>query len=69
MRARKLIVRAAEAGANAAKFQSFNARRIVCPQGFYPLGEKESPQASCEKSVYEIYKDACVSYSWTARFK
>ena len=64
-RALKLIKLAAEAGANAAKFQNFHADRIVSRRGFARLGST-AHQAAWKKSVYETYEDAEVAEEWTS---
>lgn len=68
-RAFKLIELAKEAGADAAKFQNFQASKIVSKIGFESLGSQLSHQKSWKKSVYEVYEDASVSYDWTAKLK
>ena len=68
-RAFRLIELAKEAGADAAKFQNFQASKIVSKVGFESLGGQLSHQKSWKKSVYEIYEDASVSYDWTPLLK
>jgi N-acetylneuraminate synthase len=68
-RARKLIRLAKEAGADAAKFQHFEARKIVSQYGFDTLGEVKSHQSSWEKSVSEVYEEASVPREWTEMLK
>lgn len=68
-RAKKLIHLAAENGANAAKFQHFEAETIVSDYGFKDLGTKQSHQSKWEKSVFEVYKDASLDLSWTPILK
>lgn len=68
-RAKDLICLAAEAGADAAKFQHFKAETIVSDHGFKNLGGQQSHQANWRKSVYEVYKDASVSLGWTDTLK
>jgi sialic acid synthase SpsE len=68
-RAYKLIELAKEAGADAAKFQNFQASKIVSKVGFESLGGQLSHQKNWKKSVYEVYEDASVSYDWTALLK
>jgi N-acetylneuraminate synthase len=68
-RAYKLIELAKLAGADAAKFQNFQADKIVSKSGFNNLGEKLSHQSKWKKDVYEVYKDASVSYDWTEKLK
>ena len=59
-RAIDLIRLAAEAGAEAAKFQNFRAPKIVSDYGFKALGGQQSHQAAWSKSVYDVYDDASV---------
>jgi sialic acid synthase SpsE len=68
-RAKDLIYFAAEAGADAAKFQHFTAETIVSDHGFKSLTSKQSHQAKWGKSVFNVYKDASVSLSWTETLK
>ena len=63
-RAKLLIRLAAEAGADAAKFQNFEADTIVSDRGFRQLGGL-SHQASWEKDVHEVYADASLDLGWT----
>lgn len=64
-RAKELIHLAAEAGADAAKFQNFKAPKIVSDHGFKSLGGQFSHQKKWNKSVYEVYKDASIPDDWT----
>lgn len=68
-RAKDLIYKAAESGADAAKFQHFQAESIVSDHGFKSLNGKQSHQAKWNKSVFEVYQDASVSLSWTEAIK
>lgn len=68
-RALRLIELAKEAGADAAKFQNFQASKIVSKYGFDNMKSKLSHQAGWKKSVYEIYEDASISMDWTPRLK
>lgn len=68
-RAKDLIYMAAEAGADAAKFQHFTAGTIVSDTGFKALGVQQSHQAKWKKSVIEVYQDASVPLMWTAALK
>lgn len=68
-RAIDLIRLAKEAGADAAKFQNFRAAQIVSDYGFKSLGNQLSHQADWEKSVFEVYDDAAVSFEWTKTLK
>src|ERR1700733_1488645 len=68
-RALKLIDLAKQAGAHAAKFQNFQAAKIVSQKGFESLGDQVSHQASWKKPVFEVYKDASLDFSWTPKLK
>lgn len=68
-RAKDLIHLAKESGADAAKFQHFNAETIVSDHGFKLLGGQQSHQSKWKKSVFEVYKDASVSTDWTHTLK
>lgn len=68
-RAIDLINLAAEAGADAAKFQHFDADTIVSDVGFNALGGQRSHQSSWKKSVYDVYKDASIDLGWTPMLK
>ena len=57
-RAIDLVGLAAEAGANAAKFQHFKAETIVSDAGFKNLGRQLSHQSKWKKTVFEVYQDA-----------
>jgi N-acetylneuraminate synthase len=64
-RAKALIHQAAEAGADAAKFQNFRAPKIVSDVGFRSLGVQLSHQSSWKKSVFEVYQAASLPFEWT----
>ncbi len=68
-KAKDLIYASAEAGADAAKFQNFEARTIVSDYGFKALGHQQSHQAKWKKSVYEVYDDAALPLDWTEELK
>ena len=68
-RAFKLIELAKESGADAAKFQNFQAKKIVSNVGFSSLGGQLSHQAKWEKSVFDVYQDYSISFDWTAQLK
>lgn len=68
-RAFKLIELAKKSGAHVAKFQNFQADKIVSEKGFESFGKQLSHQASWKKSVYETYKDASVPFDWTEKLK
>ncbi len=64
-RAVDLVHLAAEAGADAAKFQHFRAAKIVSRYGFESLGRQMSHQSGWKKSVVEVYEAASVPWDWT----
>ena len=64
-RAKLLIKLAAEAGADAAKFQNFSAPKIVSDYGFKHMNAQVSHQASWKKSVFEVYQGASIPFEWT----
>lgn len=68
-RAKALIHLAAEAGADAAKFQNFRAAEIVSDHGFKALGGQLSHQSRWKKSVFEVYQDASLPWEWTSALK
>ncbi len=68
-RAKSLIYLAAEAGADAAKFQHFKAETIVSDVGFKSLKWQQSHQAAWKKSVFEVYKNASVNLDWSPILK
>lgn len=65
----KLIYLAKEAGADAAKFQNFQADKIVSKIGFEKLNGKLSHQSKWKKSVFEVYEDSSISKDWTRILK
>ena len=67
--AEEMIILAAEAGADAAKFQHFTANTIVSDYGFKSLGDQQSHQKKWKKSVFDIYKDASLNQNWTSILK
>jgi sialic acid synthase SpsE len=68
-RAVELIHLAANAGANAAKFQHFQAKTIVSDRGFRSLKGSQSHQANWKKSVFEVYQEASVDLDWSPHLK
>tara|TARA_B110000003_G_scaffold247928_1_gene259295 strand:+ start:13543 stop:14610 length:1068 start_codon:yes stop_codon:yes gene_type:complete len=64
-----LIHLAKNAGADAAKFQNFQADKIVSKIGFDNIKGKLSHQSKWSKSVYEVYQDASISKDWTRILK
>ena len=68
-RAKLLIRLAAEAGADAVKFQNFRAAEIVSDFGFQSMQGQVSHQSSWEKGVFEVYQDASIPFEWTPILK
>jgi sialic acid synthase SpsE len=70
-RAKDLIYLAAEMGADAAKFQNFNAETIVSDYGFKKLnnGKQLSHHKKWRESVFEVYKKASLPLEWTEDLK
>jgi len=66
-KAKKLIKLAKDSGADAAKFQNFQASKIVSAEGF--KGLKISHQSKWKKSVFEVYEDASIPVNWTETLK
>ena len=65
----ELIHLAKESGADAAKFQNFQADKIVSKAGFDNMKGKLSHQSKWKKSVFEVYEDASISKDWTRILK
>lgn len=65
----ELIHLAKKSWAHAAKFQNFQADKIVNKTSFDHMWSKLSHQSNWKKSVYEVYKDASISYDWTPVLK
>lgn len=68
-RAKELIYLAADAGADAAKFQHFQAETIVSDYGFKSLKSQQSHQEKWKSSVFDVYKAASVNLDWTQTLK
>lgn len=68
-RAKMLIRLAKQAGADAAKFQHFQAPKIVSDYGFSHMNSKVSHQARWKKSVTEVYAAASLPQDWTPILK
>jgi N-acetylneuraminate synthase len=64
-RAKLLIRLAKEAGADAAKFQNFDAPKIVSDYGFSHMNSQVSHQATWRKSVVEVYRSASIPFEWS----
>jgi sialic acid synthase SpsE len=62
-----LIYLAREKGANAVKFQHFQAEKIVSNKTFASMKSKLSHQSNWKKSVFSVYKEASINHSWTPR--
>lgn len=65
----KLIREAKKAGADAAKFQHFNADTIVSDYSFKNFSKQLSHQSKWKKSVYQVYEDASINLKWTPILK
>ena len=59
--AKKLIKKAKDAGADAAKFQSFQVEKILSRSGFE---KKVSFQSKWKKPVWQVYKEAELPLEW-----
>ncbi len=68
-RAKYLIRLAKKAGADAAKFQNFQAPKIVSDYGFRQMDGQQSHQSKWNKSVFEVYQDASIPFNWTEELK
>ena len=68
-KAKELIRLAKQAGADAAKFQNFQANKIVSKVGFDKMKGKLSHQSKWKKSVFEVYEDASIQKDWTKILK
>ena len=68
-RAKNLIELAKKAGAHAAKFQNFQASKIVSRHGFEKLGGQIAHQSNWKKSVFDMYSDAAINKDWTPTLK
>ena len=64
-RAKMLIRLAKQAGADAAKFQNFDAPKIVSDYGFSHMNAQVSHQATWKKSVTEVYRAASIPFEWS----
>ena len=65
----ELIHLAKDSGADAAKFQNFQADKIVSKAGFDNMKGKLSHQSKWNKSVVEVYEDASIPQNWTSVLK
>lgn len=64
-RAKDLIWKAKQAGADCAKFQHFKADKIVSAAGFSQMRSQLSHQAKWRKSVVEVYDQYHTRRDWT----
>jgi sialic acid synthase SpsE len=64
-RAKALIWLAKAAGADCAKFQHFEAGKIVSGVGFSQMGGQQAHQAAWKRSVVEVYDHYHTRRSWT----
>jgi N-acetylneuraminate synthase len=64
-RAKALIWKAKEAGADCAKFQHFVAGKIVSDVGFKTMGGQQAHQAGWKQSVAEVYDAYHTRRDWT----
>tara|TARA_B100000470_G_scaffold221188_1_gene211002 strand:- start:644 stop:1696 length:1053 start_codon:yes stop_codon:yes gene_type:complete len=62
--AKKLIKKAKDVGADAAKFQSFQVDKILSKRGFE---KKVSFQAKWKKPVWQVYKEAEFPLEWISK--
>ena len=65
----ELIHLAKDAGADAAKFQNFQASKIVSKSGFDKMKGRLAHQSNWKKSVFEVYEEASISKNWTQVLK
>jgi sialic acid synthase SpsE len=63
-RAKDLIRRAKDAGADAAKFQHFDAPKIVSDYGFRNLPVPQTHQSKWDKPIFEVYKQYSINNDW-----
>ena len=68
-RAKMLIRLAKDSGGDAAKFQNFDAPKIVSDYGFKAMQGQFSHQASWKKSIFQVYADASIPLEWTPILK
>lgn len=63
-RAKDLIRRAKDIGADAAKFQHFDAPKIVSDYGFRNLGGAKSHQEKWDRPVFDVYEQYSLNNDW-----
>ena len=67
-KAKDLIYLCSESGADAAKFQNFSGKSLICDSAFNILGNI-SHQTSWKQSVFDSYDKVSVPLSWTEELK
>lgn len=65
----ELIKLAKKSGADAAKFQNFQANKIVSKIGFENMKGRVSHQSKWKKPVFEVYEEASIPKDWTRVLK
>lgn len=65
-RARELIWLCRDAGADAVKFQHFQAEKIVSDHGFRRLGAGLAHQARWSQPIFDVYRRCELDRAWTA---
>ena len=68
LKAKKLIQLAAEAGANAAKFQNFTAETLVSNSAFSKIGNI-AHQSDWKESTFDGYNKVSIPFEWTEELK
>ena len=68
LKAKKLIQLAAEAGANAAKFQNFTAETLVSNSAFSKIGNI-AHQSDWKESTFDGYNKVGIPFEWTEELK
>ena len=68
-KAKKLIRLAKASGADAVKFQHFEAKTIVSDYGFKKISNLKSHQSKWKKSVFSVYEAASINKNWTKILK
>jgi N-acetylneuraminate synthase len=63
-RAKDLVRRAKDAGADAAKFQHFDAPKIVSDYGFRNLAGVQTHQTKWDRSVFDVYEQYSINRDW-----
>ena len=66
---KKLIKLAKSSGADAVKFQHFEAKQSSVITGLRKISSLKSHQSKWKKSVYSVYKAASINKNWTKILK